>query len=54
MIAGRRGEGAGSPAPLMQAVIIYQHATTEADARIAATLDAALCADEQAADEGST
>jgi integrase len=36
----------------MQAAIIYQHATTEADARIAAALDAALSGgDDQAADE---
>jgi hypothetical protein len=47
----------GQPARMghnsMQAAIIYQHATTEADARIAAALDAELSAgdDVQAADE---
>jgi hypothetical protein len=30
------------PAPLMQAAIIYQHASAEADARIAASLEAEI------------
>jgi hypothetical protein len=38
----------------VRAAIIYQHATTEADARIAATLEAELSGDDedQADDEG--
>jgi integrase len=35
----------------VRAAIIYQHATTEADARIAAALEAALTDDEDQADE---
>jgi hypothetical protein len=35
----------------VRAAIIYQHATTEADARIAAALEAALAGDEDQADE---
>jgi integrase len=35
----------------MRAAIIYQHATTEADARIAAALEAALAGDDDQADE---
>jgi integrase len=35
----------------VRAAIIYQHATTEADARIAAALEAALAGDEAQADE---
>jgi integrase len=35
----------------VRAAIIYQHATTDADARIAAALEAALAGDEDQADE---
>ena len=37
----------------VRAAIIYQHATTEADARIAAALEAALALDDDQANEDS-